>query len=69
MKVIQSQVFGDTILLEDEDEEIRKTLKELIDKYPVDTFGFINKNLNSLGYLLTIGLLDKTHHENKGGKR
>ncbi len=56
MKEIQSQVFGYTILL-DEDEEKFIELKTLIEKYPVNAFGIVNKLLNERNLSLTLGVI------------
>ena len=56
MKEIKSVIFGDTLLL-DEDEEEFNTILKLAEKYPVNVFGVINKKLNSIGYSLALGKL------------
>lgn len=49
-------MFQEVDLL-DEDEEDFIKLKEMIEKYPVNAFGIVNKLLNSKGYLAQIGRL------------
>jgi hypothetical protein len=56
METINSQIFGNTNLLSEDDKEL-KWLKEMIDNYPVNAFGIINKKLNALGLTLTIGVI------------
>lgn len=48
MEEIDSEVFGKTNLL-DENEEDFNTLKHLIDKFPANAFGIINKKMNENG--------------------
>jgi hypothetical protein len=48
MEEINSAVFGKILFLSEYDEEFIK-LKELIEKYPANGFGIVNKLLNSKG--------------------
>lgn len=56
MKEINSKVFGKTVLLDETEDDFIK-LKELIEKYPVDSFGTVNKLLNKRGFSLILGIL------------
>jgi len=46
MESINSPIFGKVDLL-DEDEEVFLDLKRMIETYPVNAFGILNKLLNS----------------------
>ncbi len=48
MEEIKSAVFGKILFLSEYDEDFIK-LKELIEKYPANGFGIVNKLLNSKG--------------------
>ena len=56
MELINSTIFGMTPLLDESDSEY-DTLKRLVEAFPVDAFGFINKRLNELGFMLDIDTL------------
>ena len=56
MKFIDSPIFGDTTIL-DEDDDDWEELQELIQKYPVTAFGMVNKRLNTRGFMSTIDII------------
>lgn len=53
MKTLDSPVFGKTFLL-DPEEENYKILKYMIDRFPVNAFGIVNKKLNFRGFTCKI---------------
>ena len=53
MKQIDSQIFGVITLLEEEDADFT-SLKRLVEYYPANGFGFLNKLLNSKSLMLQI---------------
>lgn len=53
MKEITSSIFEKSTLLDETDEEFT-WLKDLIDDYPTNTFGILNKKLNSIGFMITV---------------
>ena len=53
MEQINSTIFGSTPVLDESDPEY-EALKVLIEKFPVDAFGFVNKKLNELGFRLLV---------------
>lgn len=58
-KITSSRIFGEVELLElgNDDEEIGN-LKTIIEKFPVNTFGILNKLLNKKNLRLRIMLND-----------
>jgi hypothetical protein len=54
---VQSQIFGETDLL-DETEPDYQLLKFGVERYPVNTFGILNKILNARGLLIQIRPID-----------
>lgn len=57
MEQIDSEIFGRATLLDESDPEY-KALQALVEMFPVDTFGFINKELNERGFRLMVDTLD-----------
>ena len=58
MKIIDSPMFGDVILLDEEDSDFRH-LKEMVRRYPANAFGIINKLINDRGFFCVIGTIDE----------
>ncbi len=53
METIDSKIFGKALFLEESDEDL-EILKSLIEIYPVNTFGILNKILNSKDYMIEL---------------
>jgi len=56
METINSKIFGSVVLL-DKNENTFIALKALIEQYPVNAFGIINRQLNTKGFLCVIDVL------------
>ena len=66
MEEIESRVFGRIQFLDPlGDVEKFEELEDLIDQYPANAFGIINKKLNVLGLSVTIGTLKDAPWLNK----
>jgi len=57
MKSINSPAFGKIDLL-DEDEEVFLDLKRMVETYPANAFGILNKLLNSKSIMINLILPD-----------
>ena len=53
MKTIDSQIFGEILLIDQDDEDFI-VLKNLIGRYPANAFGILNKILNEDNRMLSI---------------
>lgn len=58
MKKINSALFGEIDLLEDEDKDLDE-LGPLILRYPANAFGILNRILNEKGFMMRIDVLPK----------
>jgi len=57
MEKIDSQVFGGTTLLDEDDAEMAE-LRKLIEQFPASVFGVLNKTLNEKGLCLSVAKLE-----------
>ncbi len=53
MKEVNSRIFGKVNFLEEGDDRLSE-LKILMEQYPANAFGIINKLLNQKGYMSSI---------------